>query len=123
MMYRGRSIHPQTLLKSKHSIFQESQYSKKRHISRNHILLLISEETRPLTYILISISHPLSHLSHPHLLLISNNNKMAMTFLVQMRQSDKYGSVRSVDIINFHVGSGAGLSASIPWLQRDPSHI
>ena len=100
------------------SIFQETSYSKKSYSA-----LDIPRNPCPPTYILISISHPLSYLSHPHLLIICNKNKMAMTFLVQMRQSDKYGTVRNVKIINFHLGSGAGLSASIPWLLQDPSHI
>ena len=107
-----------TLPITRKSIFQETSYSKKSYSA-----LHIPRHLCPTTYILISISHPLSHLSHPHLLIICNNNKMAMTFLVQMRQSDKYGSVRNVKIINFPLGSGAGLSASIPWLLQHPSHI
>ena len=37
-----------------------------------------------------------------------------MTFLVQMRQSDNYGSVENDRIINLHLGSGWGLWPSIP---------
>ena len=40
-----------------------------------------------------------------------------------MRQSDKRGSVRNDEIINFHLLSGAGLRASIPRALQDPSHI
>ena len=54
-----------------------------------------------------NFSQPSPNLSH--LLLISNNNKLGMTFVVQMRQSDKYGSVLNDEIMNFHLGSGAGL--------------
>ena len=66
----------------------------------------------PLAYILISVSHP------PHIpfLDICKNNTMAITFLVQMRQSDWYGIVRNDEIIKFHMGSGAGIWASIPCL-------
>ena len=46
------------------------------------------------------------HLSHPAT--ICNNNKINIEFLVQMRQSDKCGSVRNNDIFNLHLGSGAG---------------
>ena len=37
------------------------------------------------------------------------NNKLGMTFVVQMRQSDKCGSLQNDEIMNFHLGSGAGL--------------
>ena len=43
--------------------------------------------------------------------------------MVQMRQSDEYGSVGNDEIINFHFLPGAGPSASIPCLLQDPSHI
>ena len=46
-----------------------------------------------------------------------------MTFLVQMRQSDKYESVNNDEIINFHLGSGAGLSASIPTRASPKPHL
>ena len=48
----------------------------------------------------------LSHLSHPSI--IHNNNRMDTEFLVQMRQSNKCGSVRNDEIFNSHLGSGAG---------------
>ena len=35
---------------------------------------------------------------------ICNNNMMDIEFLVQMRQSDKCGSVRNDDIFNLHLG-------------------
>ena len=50
------------------------------------------------------MNHP--HLSHPHI--ICNKYTMDMTFLVQMRQSNKFGNVRNDEIINLHLGSGAG---------------
>ena len=34
---------------------------------------------------------------------------MDTEFQVQMRQSDKCGSVRNDEILNLHLGSGAGL--------------
>ena len=57
-------------------------------------------------------THPLSPLPHPIINqpppTISNKNTMDTEFLVQMRQSDKCGSVRNDDIFNLHLGSGAG---------------
>ena len=62
-------------------------------------------------------THPLSHhihsdmneppldLSHPPII---PNNTMDRGFLVQMRQSNKCGSVRNDEIFNLHLGSGAG---------------
>ena len=44
---------------------------------------------------------------------------MDTEFLVQMRQSDKCGSVRNDDIFNLHLGSGAGPWVSIPCLWID----
>ena len=49
---------------------------------------------------------PLPHLSHSPI--ICNNNAMGMAFLVQMRQSNKCGSVSRDEIINLHLGSGIG---------------
>ena len=68
---------------------------------------------------LIWINHP--HLSHP--LIIHNNNTMDTEFLVQMRESNKCGSVRNDEIFNLHLGSGAGPWVSIPCLLQDTSHI
>ena len=59
------------------------------------------------------------YLSHPSIIC---NNLMGIEFLVQMKQSDKCGSVRN-DIFNLHLGSGAGPWASIPCLLQDTSHI
>ena len=54
---------------------------------------------------------------------ICNNNTMGIEFLVQMKQSDKCGSVRNDDIFNLHLGSGAGPWVSIPCLLQDSSNI
>ena len=67
----------------------------------------------PHTHALIYIKPPSSHLSHS--LIICNNNTMDMTFPVQMRQSNKCGSVRNDEIMNLHLGSGVGLRVSIPY--------
>ena len=40
-----------------------------------------------------------------------------------MRRSNKCGSVRNDEIINLHLGSGAGPRVSIPCLLQDTSHI
>ena len=54
-----------------------------------HMQKKLHNDTQPL-------SPQLSHLS-----IICNNNKVGMTFLVQMRQSAKYWSVRNDEIITF----------------------
>ena len=46
-----------------------------------------------------------------HTPIIDNNNTMDTEFLVQMRQSNKCGSVRNDEIFNLHLGSGSG-----PWV-------
>ena len=46
------------------------------------------------------------HLSHSPI--IHNNNIMDTKFLVQMRQSNKCGSIRNDEIFNLPLGSGAG---------------
>ena len=61
-------------------------------------------------------THPLSPHPHPDMnqpphtypipLIIHNNNTMDTEFLVQMRQSNKCGSVRNDEIFNLHLGSG-----------------
>ena len=56
------------------------------------------------THTLIYINHP--HLSHPPI--ICNNNTPDIAFLVQMRQANKCESVRNNEIINLHLGFGAG---------------
>ena len=62
-------------------------------------------------------THPLSHHPNPDMKqppppipspIIHNNNIMDTEFLVQMRQSDKCGSVRNDETFNLHLGSGAG---------------
>ena len=62
-----------------------------------------------------------THLSHPRI--IHNNNKMDTEFLVQMKQSNKCGSVRNNEIFNLHLGSGTGPWVSIPCLLKDTSHL
>ena len=62
-----------------------------------------------------------SHLFNPPI--IHNNNTMDTEFLVQMRQSNKCGSVRNDEIFNLHLGSGTGPWVSIPCLLQDTSHI
>ena len=49
---------------------------------------------------------PSFFLSHP--LTIFNKNTIDTEFLVQIRESDKRGSVRNDGIFNLHVGSAAG---------------
>ena len=61
------------------------------------------------------------HLSHPPI--IDTNNTMDTEFLVQMRQSNKCGSVRNDEIFNLHFGSGEGPWISISCLLQDTSHI
>ena len=61
------------------------------------------------------------HLSHAPI--IQNNNTMDTEFQVQMRQSNKCGSVKNDEIFNLHLGSGAGPWVSIPCLLQDTSHI
>ena len=46
-----------------------------------------------------------------------------MAFLVQMRQSNQCGSVRNDEIINLHLGPGAGPCASTPCLLQDTIEI
>ena len=71
------------------------------------------------THTLMSINHP--HLSHPHI--IYSNNTMDTEFLVQLRISNKCGSVRKDEIFNLHLGSGVGPLVSIPCLLQDTTHI
>ena len=81
----------------------------------------LRDNTHPLssTYTLRWINHP--RLSHPPI--INNNNTMDTEFLVQMRQSNKCGSVRNDEIFNLHLRSGVGPWVSIPCLLQDTSHI
>ena len=72
-----------------------------------------------LLHTLIWINHPRTYTIPP---IIHNNNTMDTEFLVQMRQSNKRGSVRN-EIFNLHLGSGAGPWISIPCLLQDTSHI
>ena len=68
-----------------------------------------------------SIKLTTPHLSHPCIL--CNNIPMDMTFLVQVRQSNKCGSVRNDEIISLHLGSGLAPWVSIPCLLQDTSQI
>ena len=71
--------------------------------------------------------HPHPHKSSTpylsHLPIICNNNTMDMVFPVQMRQSNKCGSVRNDEIINLHLRSGVGPRVSLCCLLEDTSHI
>ena len=46
--------------------------------------------------------------TYPIPAIIHNNNAMDTQFLVQMRQSNKCGSVKNDEIFNLHLGSGVG---------------
>ena len=50
-------------------------------------------------------NQPLSPIPSP---IVYNDKTMNIEFLVQMRQSNKCGSVRNDEIFNLHLGSGAG---------------
>ena len=50
--------------------------------------------------------HERTNLCHPSI--IHNNNTMDTKFLVQMRQSNKCGSVGNDEIFNLRLGSGVG---------------
>ena len=45
---------------------------------------------------------------------------MDMAFLVQMRESNKCGSVRSDEKVNLHLGSGATLESAFPASCKTP---
>ena len=62
------------------------------------------------THPLCSHPHPDMNQPRPPILspIIHNNNTMDTEFLVQMRQSNKSGSVRNDEIFNLHLGSGVG---------------
>ena len=47
---------------------------------------------------------------------------MGIEFLVEMRQSNKYGSVKNDEIINLHLGPCVGPWDSIPCILQDTSH-
>ena len=77
-------------------------------------------------------TYPLSAHPHPdelttpnlcHPTIIHKKNTMDTEFLVQMRQSNKCGSVRNHEIFNLHFGSGEGPGVSISCLLQDTSHI
>ena len=77
--------------------------------------------THPLTLPTTWYESTSPHLSQPTI--IHNNNTMDTEFLVQIRQSNKCGSVRNDEIFNLHLGSGAVPWVSIPCLAQDTSHI
>ena len=71
-------------------------------------------------------THTLTWINYPqpsHSPIIHNKNKMDIEFVVQMRQSNKCGSVGNHAIFNLHFGSGVGPSVSTPCLLKDISHI
>ena len=53
-----------------------------------------------------NINQLLPNLAHPPF--NCNSNTMDMAYLVKMRQSNKCGSVKNGEIINLHLGFGAG---------------
>ena len=55
--------------------------------------------------------------------IIHNNNTMDTELLVQMRQSNTFGSVRNDQISHLRLRFGAGTWVSRPWLLQDTSHI
>ena len=67
------------------------------------------------------MNQPPRNLSHPFI--IYNNKTMDTESLVQIRQSNKCGSVRNDQIFNLHLGYGASLWVSIFCLLQDTSHI
>ena len=102
-----------------YSLKKETGHERPKDKSTNKKNYEIIPTPCPPTHTLIWINHP--HLSHPPI--IHNNNTMDTEFLVQMRQSNKCGSVRNDEIFNLHLGSGAGPSVSISCLLQDTSHI
>ena len=73
-----------------------------------------------------SVTHTLIWINQPHLLhslIIHNNNTMDTEFLEQMRQSNKCGSVRNDQILNWNLGSGVGPWVSISCLLQDTTRI
>ena len=53
--------------------------------------------------------HPnINQLPPTYPIISNNNNTMDIAFLVHMRQSNKCGSVRNDEMINLHLGFGAG---------------
>ena len=55
--------------------------------------------------------------------IIHNNNTMDTELLVQMRQSNKFESIRNDQISHLHLRFGAGTWVSRPWLLQDTSRI
>ena len=102
-----------------YSLKKETGHERPKDKSTNKKNYEIIPTPCPPTHTLIWINHP--HLSHPPI--IHNNNAMDTEFVVQMRQSNKCGSVRNDEIFNLHLGSGAGPWVSIPCLLQDTSHI
>ena len=105
-----------------YSLKKEMGHERTKHKSTNKKNYEIIPTPCPPTHTLIWINPPTApHLSHPPI--IHNNNTMDTEFQVQMRQSNKCGSVRNDEIFNLHLGSGAGPWVSIPCLLQDTSHI
>ena len=76
----------------------------------------------PSTHTLTWINHPcLSHPPNPPI--IHHKITIDTWFLVQMRQSNKCGSVRNYEIFNLGLQSGVGPWVSIPCLLQNTSYI
>ena len=73
----------------------------------------------PSTHILFQINHNPCLFHSP---ISYSNNAMGIEFLVEMRQSNKYGSVKNDEIINLHLGPCVGPWDSIPCILQDTSH-
>ena len=102
-----------------YSLKKETGHERPKDKSTNKKNYEIIPTPCPPIHTLIWINHP--HLSHPPI--IHNNSTMDTEFLVQMRQSNKCGSVRNDEIFNLHLGSGVGPWVSILCLLQDTSHI
>ena len=102
------------------SLKKETGHDKPKDKSTNKKNL--SDNTHPLppTHTLIWINHPPPIPSPP---IIHNNNTMDTELLVQMRQSNKFGSIRNDQISHLHLRFGAGTWVSRPWLLEDTSRI
>ena len=79
----------------------------------------------PPIHTLLWINHPppIPLLPSPHPTIVHNNTTMDKKFLIEIMQSNKYWSVRNDEILNLHLGSGAGCWISISTLLQDNSHI
>ena len=106
-----------------HSLKKETGHERTKDKSTNKKNYEIIPTPCPSTHTLIWINRPPPPTNLCHLPIIHNNNTMDTEFLVQMRQSNKCGSVRNDEIFNLQLGSGGGPWVSIPCLLQDTSHI